>query len=130
MTAFVSYRQQLRENALTQRQASFHLHPYQREAVEETWSAWQQGHPSALVSLPTGTGKTEVALDLMRRILDQEPGGRALFLTHRRELVTQTAERLKIRLPQWANDVGVVMGGISEGNKRIVIATVQALAGQ
>ncbi len=122
MMAFVSYRQQLRENALTQRQAcpersrrdGFHLHPYQQEAVAETWSAWQQGHHSVLVSLPTGTGKTEVALDLMRRVLEQEPGGRALFLTHRRELVTQAAERLKMRLPQWANDVGIVMGGVSD----------------
>jgi superfamily II DNA or RNA helicase len=136
MMAFVSYRQQLRENALTHRQDGFHLHPYQQEAVEETWSAWQQGHHSVLVSLPTGTGKTEVALDLMHRILEQEPGGRALFLTHRRELVTQTAERLKMRLPQWANDVGIVMGGVSDSrlhegaDKRVVIATVQLLVGQ
>jgi superfamily II DNA or RNA helicase len=136
MTAFISYRQQLRENALTQRQDGFHLHPYQQEAIEETWSAWQQGHHSVLVSLPTGTGKTEVALDLMHRILEQEPGGRALFLTHRRELVTQAAERLKIRMPQWANDVGIVMGGVSDAHlreradKRVVIATVQSLMGQ
>ena len=79
------------ENALTQRQArpaqggpaaegggqakqsrrdGIHLHPCQQEAVEETWLAWQQGHHSTLVSLPTGTGKTEVVLDLMHRILD------------------------------------------------------------
>jgi len=144
MTAFVSYRQQLRESALTHRQAcpersrrdGFHLHPYQEEAVEKTWTAWQEGRHSVLVSLPTGTGKTEVALDLMRRTLEQEPGGRALFLTHRRELVTQTAERLKMRLPEWANDVGMVMGGVSDthlherADKRIVIATVQSLVGQ
>jgi len=87
MTAFVSYREQSRQNALAHRQAGFHLHPYQLEAVEQAWAAWQAGHHSVLVSLPTGTGKTEVALDLMRRALEQEPDGRALFLTHRRELV-------------------------------------------
>ena len=100
MTAFVSYRQQLRQNALAHRQDGFHLHPYQLEAAEQTWAAWRAGHRSVLVSLPTGTGKTEVALDLMRRALEQEPDGRALFLTHRRELVMQTADRLRIRQPQ------------------------------
>ena len=129
MTAFVSYRQQLRQNALAHRQDGFHLHPYQLEAVEQTWAAWQAGHHSVLVSLPTGTGKTEVALDLMRRAIEQEPDGRALFLTHRRELVTQTADRLKIRQPQWANDVGLVMNGKCEDDKRIVVATVQSLVG-
>jgi superfamily II DNA or RNA helicase len=129
MTAFISYREQLRQNALAHRQAGFHLHPYQLEAVEQAWAAWQAGHHSVLVSLPTGTGKTEVALDLMRRVLNEEPEGRALFLTHRRELVTQTADRLKIRLPQWANDVGLVMNGKCDDSKRIVVATVQSLVG-
>ena len=122
MPNFVSYRQQLREHALVRRQAcpaqggpaaegggqakrsrrdGFHLHPYQQEAVEQAWAAWQAGHPNVLVSLPTGTGKTEVAFALMRRVLEQEPGGRALFLTHRRELATQTADRLRLRQPQW-----------------------------
>jgi len=129
MTAFVSYREQLRQNALADRQTCFHLHPYQLEAVEQAWAAWEGGHHSVLVSLPTGTGKTEVALDLMRRVLDEEPDGRALFVTHRRELVTQTADRLKIRLPQCANDVGLVMNGRCEDDKRIVVATVQSLVG-
>jgi hypothetical protein len=72
----------------------------------------------------TGTGKTEVALDLVRRVMEQEPNGRTLFLTHRRELVMQTADWLKMRLPQWANDVGLVMNGKCEDEKRIVVATV------
>ncbi len=138
MPNFVSYRQQLREHALVRRQAcpersrrdGFHLHPYQQEAVEQAWAAWQAGHPNVLVSLPTGTGKTEVAFALMRRVLEQEPGGRALFVTHRRELVTQTADRLKLRQPQWINDIGIVMGGECEADKRIIVATVQSLAGQ
>ncbi len=120
------------------RRDGFHLHPYQEEAVEQAWAAWQAGHPNVLVSLPTGTGKTEVAFApsassgqaLMRRVLEQQPGGRALFLTHRRELVTQTADRLRLRQPQWANDIGLVMGGECEANKRIIVATVQSLAGQ
>ena len=130
MSNFFSYRQQLRERALVRRQDRFHLHPYQEEAVEQAWAAWQAGHHNVLVSLPTGTGKTEVAFALMRRVLEQEPGGRALFLTHRRELATQTADRLRLRQPQWANDIGLVMGGECEANKRIIVATVQSLAGQ
>jgi len=73
MTDFISYRQQLRARALTHRQTGFHLHPYQQEAADAVWAAWQAGHRHVLVSLPTGTGKTEVAVDLIRRIREQEP---------------------------------------------------------
>ncbi len=138
MTVYVSYRQQLRQNALSHRQAcpewsrrdGFHLHPYQEEAARKVWTAWCEGHLSALVSLPTGTGKTEVALDLMRRALEQDSTGRALLLMHRRELVTQTADRIRIRQPQLADDVGIVMGGVCEQDKRIIVATVQSLIGK
>lgn len=114
------------------RQGGFHLHPYQEEAVEKVWTAWQEGRLNALVSLPTGTGKTEVALELICRALDasRDDGGRALFLTHRRSLATQTADRLKIRRPRWASDVGLVMEGVCEGDRRIVVATIQSLVGQ
>jgi len=138
MTPFISYRQQLRQHTLQYRQASpeqsqesgFRLHPYQEEAVEKVWTAWREGHLSALVSLPTGTGKTEVALDLIRRTLEQNAQGRVLFLTHRRSLAMQTADRLEIRRPQWANDVGLVMEGVCETDRRIVVATIQSLVGQ
>ncbi len=135
MTVFTSYRQQLRESALAHRQDGFHLHPYQEEAVQATWTTWQAGHLDALVSLPTGTGKTEVALELMCRVLEQEPTGRILFLAHRRGLVMQVVDRLRMRQPQWANEVGAVMGGICDArlqeraDRRIVVATVQSLIG-
>jgi len=129
MTDFVSYRQQLRESALTYRQTGFHLHPYQQEAADAVWAAWQAGHRHALVSLPTGTGKTEVAVDLIRRMQERDPSGRVLFLTHRRELAAQTADRIRLRLPHWAGHVGIVMGGQCEDDRRIVVATVQSLVG-
>lgn len=67
------------------------LRPYQSEAVEAVEAAWLDAQ-AALVVMPTGTGKTQVFADIIRRRM---PAGRALVLAHREELIFQAAARIR-----------------------------------
>ncbi|MYB36790.1 MAG: DEAD/DEAH box helicase [Gammaproteobacteria bacterium] len=72
------------------------LRPYQLQAVEDIRLALKdQG--SAVYQLATGAGKTVVGGEVGRRVTDR--GNQALFLVHRRELVTQTIDTIQDMIP-------------------------------
>lgn len=70
------------------------LREYQEEAVASVFREWGAGHRSTLLVMATGTGKTTVFTEVVRRALG-ERGGRALVLAHRGELLDQAAARLR-----------------------------------
>lgn len=71
------------------------LRDYQQEAVEAVFSEWQERN-STLVVCPTGTGKTQIFCEVIRRMQPK----RAMVLAHRGELITQAVNRL-------SNDFGI-----------------------
>ena len=71
----------------------FHPRPYQGEADERA-AGVLQGTDKTSLYLATGTGKTEIAALLLKRDWGH---ARSLFITPRRELVRQSAERLALR---------------------------------
>jgi superfamily II DNA or RNA helicase len=100
------------------------LRPYQREAIDRIQNAWSTCQ-SVMLQMPTGTGKTNVFCELIRIHRNQSIGKRILVLTHRRELVEQTKNRLK--------SFGIVPGVIIAGEKespdhQVQVGTVQSLA--
>ena len=66
------------------------LRPYQQQAADAIFRAWEDA-PSTLVVLPTGTGKTLLFAEVIRRNLP----GRALVLAHRGELVYQAKDKIE-----------------------------------
>jgi superfamily II DNA or RNA helicase len=100
------------------------LRPYQLQAVDAATSALA-AHGSALMVLPTGTGKTVVFSHLADR-----QAGRTLILAHRQELVEQAAAKVKAITGQ---DAAIEMGDrySSEhgiwGAARVVVASVQSM---
>ena len=74
-----------------------------------------------MARLATGAGKTEVAIAITKGL--RLP---TLFLTHRVNLLTQTAKRYASRCPELADQIGILGGGITEP-KLVTIATVQTL---
>ena len=64
-------------------------------------------HENSLVVLPTGLGKTTIALQIMAHILSQNKGG-VLFLAPTRVLVNQHYDFLKENL--LLDDIGIVTG--------------------
>ena len=74
-----------------------------------------------VIQLPTGAGKTLVAKGITKYL--NVP---TLFLTHRLNLVTQTARRFQNRLPEYKGQFGIITGKENSPNF-ITFATVQTL---
>lgn len=79
--------------------------------------------PRSLLRAPTSAGKTEIACELIRRLRV-----RTLFLTHRRILLSQSADRIMERLGFDSAAVGTVGGGVWEPGSLVAVSTVQTLA--
>ena len=70
--------------------------------------------------MPTGSGKTEVAIGLAQRI-----PCRWLFVVHKKDLMHQAAERYTLRTGEEAGKIG---DGLFQTDKRFTVATFQTLA--
>lgn len=66
------------------------LRDYQAEAVVAVMAEWEERN-STLVVCPTGTGKTQIFCDIIRRMQPK----RAMVLAHRGELIAQAVNRLR-----------------------------------
>lgn len=71
---------------------SEYLRPYQIECRDAVLKELRNGSQRTLYVQPTGTGKTEVALDIIDH-WRQDEGGTVLCLSHRQELVSQPHAR-------------------------------------
>ena len=92
------------------------LRPYQERALADLRVHWQD---NPILVAPTGSGKTTVMAHLVAGAIAK--GKRVLFLCHRKELVTQAAER-------FGCPVGFIKAGMDEDRSAPVqIATVQTL---
>jgi superfamily II DNA or RNA helicase len=98
------------------------LRPYQLEAVRASVEALRR-HRSALLVLPTGTGKTTIFVELARLARR----GRVLLLSHRDELVNQAAERVHTQL---GVEAGIEKAEQRPGDESIVCGSVQTMRGQ
>ena len=96
------------------------LRPYQQEALDKIAEAEDRGIQRMIVAHATGTGKTPTAAHLVK----QRPG-RALFLCHRDELITQAAGKFAIIAPELS--VGIVKAELDQRDADVVIASVQSM---
>ena len=82
------------------------LRPYQREVIEQFHGAVAAGKRRIILVAPTGSGKTVIGADIINTTTRaQKP---VLVLAHRREIITQTADKLR------ANGIypGIIMAGV------------------
>jgi len=98
------------------------LWPPQQRAVDGVVEAWRDFR-STVVVMPTGTGKTEVGAELVRR-----SKGRALWLAHRGELLDQAEQRLQevTKAPVLREQAGAVAWP-ALGEDSVVVASVQTM---
>jgi superfamily II DNA or RNA helicase len=102
------------------------LRPYQVEAVEGVERALAD-HRSTLLVLPTGTGKTVVFAELVRRVVTR--GGRALVIAHREELIRQAVDKLSSFAGVQARvEMGDERAGEGLFRPAVVVASIQTLA--
>lgn len=98
------------------------IRPYQKEGIDKIFAAWRAGTQSVLFQMPTGTGKTVLFAEIVRRGFAQNR--KVLIVVHRKELVEQIADSLQRR------DVpaGIIMAGIPPSPHQLVqIASIQTL---
>lgn len=70
----------------------------------------ETGNP--IVAMPTGTGKSVVIAELVRRVLARWPSIRFLMSTHVKELIDQNADKLHTMLP--GVDLGIYSAGLKK----------------
>src|SRR5579863_4197620 len=73
---------------------------YQTQAIDAIFESFKE-YRSALMVLATGTGKTEIYLQVAERFLDENPSQRCLIIAHREELITQPAKRWRRNRDEW-----------------------------
>lgn len=94
------------------------LRDYQTKANKNVRAQWAAGNRAVCLVAPTGSGKTVMGSSLV-------PGGRVLWVAHRRELVHQAAKQLDA---QHVGEVGIIMHGASENKKaRIQVASTATI---
>jgi type I restriction enzyme R subunit len=97
---------------------------YQDAAIRATLEKLARGERRVLLSLATGSGKTWIAVNLLRKIADAGQLRRALFVVDRDELRQQALLQLQ---NAFGNDAAAAKGSNAEKNARIVVATYQTL---
>ncbi len=98
------------------------LRPYQVEVVAEIERLIATGTRRMIVVSPTGSGKTVIAAEIIRKAVAE--GKRVLVLAHRREIISQTSDKLS------DNDIthGIIQAGFpTRPYEPVQVASVQTL---
>lgn len=66
---------------------------YQEEALSSLWQYFCDKPGNPLIAMPTGTGKSLVIAEIVRRVMGY-PGQRIMMLTHVKELIVQNMDEL------------------------------------
>lgn len=97
---------------------------YQDAAVRAVFEKLAQGEKRALLSMATGTGKTLVAVNILKRIEDAGQLRNALFVCDREALRTQAQSALN---DVFGGNVAEASSNDPQKNARVVVATYQLL---
>ena len=97
---------------------------YQDAAVRAVFEKMARGEKRALLSLATGTGKTRIAVNTLKRIADSGQLRRALFVCDRDELRSQGWTALN---EVFGADAAQASTRNPEKNARVIVATYQTL---
>jgi DNA repair protein RadD len=100
------------------------LRPYQLNAIAEIEKAIEEGKRRLLYVAPTGAGKTVVGAEIINRAVERHH--RVLVIAHRREIITQTRDKLV------ANGLnpGIVLAGFEDELRpyaNVQVAGIQTL---
>src|SRR4051812_14043025 len=99
------------------------LRPYQIEGINKIFDCWRKGKRSVLFQMPTGTGKTVLFAEIVKRGFDNNR--KILIVVHRKELIEQITEKLTARKVA----IGHIVAGMKADYGQIVqVASIQTLS--
>ena len=104
----------------------FKLRPYQKDCCSSFWRFVKENRgQNPLLVLPTGTGKSIIIAEIIRRFYELDNNASVLMLTHVSELVKQNFDKFQ-KLADI--DAGIYSASIGlKENKKILFATVQSV---
>lgn len=107
------------------------LRNYQKEAVISAWNWIETRDDNPCIVIPTGGGKTPIIAALCDEIV-QSRGRRALIVSHVKELLEQTLDKIGLFTPELIEKTGVYSAGLNrrETEAEIVIAGIQSAYSQ
>lgn len=88
------------------------LRDYQQQAVKAVYDYWAKEGGNGLIELATGTGKSLVVAELIRRLVSEYPDVRIVIASHVQEILQQNTEEL-LRLWPWA-PAGIYSAGLGK----------------
>ncbi len=98
------------------------LRPYQSQGIHDIFDKWRSGMRSVLFQMPTGTGKTVLFSEIVKKGYDHNR--KILIVAHRKELIEQIVRKLFLKQV----DVGVIIAGKKADYSMIVqVASIQTL---
>jgi DNA repair protein RadD len=99
---------------------------YQRESCQAAWEFLCNKPGNPVVCLPTGAGKSLVIADIARHAVSQF-AGRVIVLAHRKELLSQNAEKIRVFCP--GLDVGIYSAGLGSRDTEhsVIVAGIQSV---
>lgn len=100
------------------------LRGYQRAAVDAVWGHIRMREDNPCVVLPTGSGKSLVLTQLARDVVSW--GGRAVLLSHVRELVQQVADHIQAEDPTLPIGIYSAGLGVKELGYAVTVAGIQS----
>lgn len=112
----------------------FSLYDWQREAADKWFrsekdSERSKGRESGIVKVVTGAGKTVMALEVIRRWLDENPEGVVTVVVPTRVLMQQWLTELRSKLQVPTDEIGWAGGGHKdsfEDGRRILVSIVNS----
>ena len=97
------------------------LRDYQSDICLRVSDAFDK-HRSVMVQMPTGTGKTMVLAELVKRLMMRDEGIRILIVAHRRELIEQIMATVKRMGLNADNQLSVI------NNQTIIVESIQTIS--
>jgi len=85
---------------------------FQPEAVDSIFHYFEHKNGYPLVAMPTGTGKSHVQANFIKRVIQQWPNQRFMCLTHVKELLVQNSERMAKAWP--LAPIGIYSAGLKQ----------------
>jgi DNA repair protein RadD len=102
------------------------LRQYQHDAIESIYQWFAAGKDAPLVVTPTGSGKSVILAEFIRRACTEFPDTHILVVTHVKELVDQDAKAIKRVWPH--APVGIYSAGLAKRQlKPVTVASIQSV---
>jgi len=98
------------------------LRPYQSKGILDIFNEWKSGTRSVLFQMPTGTGKTVLFSEIVKKGHDRNR--KILIVAHRKELIDQIIRKLINKKVE----AGVILAGReADYAKNVQVASIQTL---